>query len=286
MNPITSITSPSPFRFGNAVLVALLLALFAAAGCSESGNPGGNQGVADSDYEERRFQFVRAGKLILRLDSQLGVVWKVDENGDGAWVMLGATPDDDGEPNWNGRYALFSLKPSGFGGPPRLLRSDRATGRSWLALADDESRWSPIREGGGGHSSSGETSSDSSTKTAGGEGGDKNVDLPVVSKATIEASPGDEAEKLEVVVQALEKEGLPVEIKVWAASQLAVFPPDDAVPPLLDALKSEHPEVVIAAIHSLKTIGRAITIPKIMALSQHPDPAVRAAVQAVVVPVP
>jgi len=282
MNPTNSITNPSPFRPVNVVLAAFLIALFAAVGCSESRDSGGNQGGIDADYEERRFQFVRAGKLLLRLDSQLGVVWKVDENGDGGWVMLGATPDDGDEPNWNGRYALFSLKPSGFGGAPRLLRGDRATGRSWMALAEDDSRWSPIQEGlvpneAEGSPAAGEPAAEDESEP---------ISLTVLSKEVIENSPGEETEKIAVVLQALEKDGLAVEFKVWAVRQLAVFSPEAALPPLLDSLGSEHPEVVVAAIHSLKELGRPKAIPKILALSQHPDPRVRAAVQEVVVPVP
>jgi len=282
MNPTHSITNPSPFRPVNVVLAAFLIALFAAVGCSESRDSGGNQGGIDADYEERRFQFVRAGKLLLRLDSQLGVVWKVDENGDGGWVMLGATPDDGDEPNWNGRYALFSLKPSGFGGAPRLLRGDRATGRSWMALAEDDSRWSPIQEGlvpneAEGSPAAGEPAAEDESEP---------ISLTVLSKEVIENSPGEETEKVAVVLQALEKDGLAVEFKVWAVRQLAVFSPEAALPPLLDSLGSEHPEVVVAAIHSLKELGRPKAIPKILALSQHPDPRVRAAVQEVVVPVP
>ncbi|MDG2333057.1 MAG: HEAT repeat domain-containing protein [Myxococcota bacterium] len=280
MNPKNPNRTSSHDRVGGPLLAALLLALLAITGCGEAGSPSGNTAA---DYEERRFQFVRAGTLILRVDTQLGVVWVVEETGDGGWVMLGATPDDDDEPNWNGRYALFSLKPAKLGGPARLLRSDRATGRSWLALAEEGSRWSIIEEGGGRNSKGGGSQAQPAPRAATGA---TQTSLPVVSKEIIEASPGENAEKFQVVVEALEKEGLPVEIKVWAASQLAVFPPDEAIPPLLDALKSEHSEVVIAAIHSLKSIGRPSTIPKILALSDHPDPKVQSAVQSVVVSVP
>ena len=283
MNPAIPKRASARNRIGGPALAALSLALLAITGCSDANSPPG--AVADADYEDRRFQFVRANKLISRLDSQLGVVWIVEETGDGGWSMLGATPEDDGEPNWNGRYALFSLKPNKFGGPAQLLRLDRATGRSWLAPAEEGSRWSPIAEGGG-VSSRGGDDPPPAPAAQGAPAGPPKVDLRVASKELIEASPGESAEQLEVVVQALEKEGLPVEIKVWAASQLAVFPPDDATPPLLKALKSEQPEVIVAAIQSLKSIGRPSAIPKIMALSSHPDPAVQNAVKGAVVPVP
>jgi HEAT repeat protein len=155
---------------------------------------------------------------------------------------------------------------------------DRATGRSWLALAKDGSRWSPIQEG-----SNPEPDADSEEESNAQDGP---ISLQVAPKETIESLPGEESEKIAVVVQALEKEGLAVEIKVWGARQLAVFSPEAAIPPLVNALGSEHPEVVVAAIQSLKEIGRPSTIPKILALSGHPDPDVREAVQAVVVAVP
>jgi hypothetical protein len=256
----------------------LLTALLALTGCGQSANPPQADGAIDSSSDRRRFQFIRASKLILRLDTQLGVVWKVAENGDGGWGMLGATPDDGDEPNWNSRYGLFALKSGVMGGPPQLMRVDRATGRSWLALAQDGSRWTPIQEG---------PNPEPETAPADASGAqDGPISLRVAPKETIVSLPGDENEKIAVVTQALEKEGLAVEIKVWAARQLAVFSPEAAIPPLVDALGSEHSEVVVAAIQSLKEIGRPSTIPKIMALSGHPDPDVREAIQAVVVPVP
>jgi hypothetical protein len=258
--------------------IILLTALLALTGCEQTANPPQAGGAADSSDDQRRFQFVRASKLILRLDTQLGVVWKVAENGDGGWGMLGATPDDDDEPSWNGRYGLFALKSGVMGGPPQLMRVDRATGRSWLAMAKDGSRWTPIQEG--------SNPEPEATSAEGGSAQDGPISLQVAPKETIESLPGEESEKIAVVVQALQKEGLAVEIKVWGARQLAVFSHEAAIPPLVNALGSEHPEVVLAAIQSLKEIGRPSTIPKIMALSQHPDPDVRAAVQAVVVAVP
>ena len=259
-------------------LLSLLVAL-GAAGCGQTPKPS----RADTSIEqERRFQFVRATKLILRLDTQLGAVWRVAENGDGGWTMLGATPDDAGEPSWNGRYGLFPLKSGMLSGPPQLFRVDRATGRAWLARAGEGSQWTAISDGPPADTPL--SPADAGIATEGASSG--SVALPVVPKATIEAAPGEEAEKIVVVTQALEKPGLALEIKVWAARQLAVFSPEAAVPPLLDALKNEHPEVVVAAIQSLNEIGQASAIPKILALSQHPDPEVRAAVQAAVTPVP
>lgn len=260
------------------VAVGCLGLLVALVGCQPANGPSSTHEPGASASDEKRFQFVRVRKLILRIDSALGVVWMVDENGDGGWSMLGATPDDDGLPSSNGRYGLFALNKGGItGGAPLLLRVDRANGRSWIAPAKEGNKWAPIREG---RARASETGPDAASAE-----GDP-VTLRVVPRETIEASPGEESEKVAVVVQALQKEGLALEIKVWAASQLSVFSPEAAVPPLVDALSSEHPEVVVAAIESLRKIGRGSTIPKILALSQHPDSRVRAAVAAVIVPVP
>ena len=265
--------------WGTGFLPWILGALIALAGCQPAGSPSASDEPTASGGDEQRFQFVRARKLILRIDSAVGAVWVVDENGDGGWSMLGTTPDDDDLPRTNGRYGLFTLNKGGItGGPPLMLRVDRANGRSWITPAKEGNKWTPVREGPA-----------REPEPAGGEAasddGDE-VTLQVVSREIIEASPGEESEKVAVVVQALQKEGLALEIKVWAASQLSVFSPEAAVPPLLDALSSEHPEVVVAAIESLRTIGQGSTIPKILALSQHPDSRVRAAVDAVIDPVP
>ena len=258
----------------------LLGALLALSGCQPAPAPSSAAGPEAAAGDAERFQCVRARKLILRIDSSVGTVWLVDENGDGGWTMLGATPDDDDLPTTNGRYGLFALNKGGIaGGPTMLLREDRANGRSWIAPAREGNKWAPIREG---QARAPEPAADGQAASADGQP----VALQVVSREVIEASPGNESEKVAVVVQALQKEGLAVEIKVWADSQLSVFSPEAAVPPLLDALSSEHPEVVVAAIESLRTIGQGSTIPKILALSSHPDSRVRAAVDRVIDPVP
>jgi len=269
---------PSPWTRTRLIAGLASLAL-AAAGCGQAPAPAGDE-PAETESEMRRFQLVRATNLLIRLDTRLGLVWKVAENGDGGWSMLGATPDDDGEPVWNGRYGLFALKSGAKGGAPQLLRVDRGNGRAWLVRAQDGARWTPIQEGSGPPPPAPTAPSGDPAES------DGPISLLVIPKETVAASPGEESEKVAVVVQALEKEGLALEIKVWAAKQLKVFSADAAVPPLLKALNSEHPEVVVAAIHSLKELGQASTIPKILALSEHPDPSVREAVQSVVVPVP
>jgi len=269
---------PSPWTRTRLIAGLASLAL-AAASCGQAPAPAGDE-PGETESEMRRFQFVRATKLLIRLDTRLGLVWKVAENGDGGWSMLGATPDDDGEPVWNGRYGLFALKSGAKGGAPQLLRVDRGNGRAWLVRAQDGARWTPIQEGSGPPPPAPTAPSGDPAES------DGPISLLVIPKETVAASPGEESEKVAVVVQALEKEGLALEIKVWAAKQLKVFSADAAVPPLLKALNSEHPEVVVAAIHSLKEVGQASTIPKILALSEHPDPSVREAVQSVVVPVP
>jgi len=71
-----------------------------------------------------------------------------------------------------------------------------------------------------------------------------------------------------------------VEIRVWAAKQLAVFDPEVAVPPLKAALNDDQPEIIVAAIGSLSQLGDPTTIPSIQALQNHPNPAVQSAAKA------
>ncbi|MCH2184939.1 HEAT repeat domain-containing protein, partial [Myxococcota bacterium] len=101
--------------------------------------------------------------------------------------------------------------------------------------------------------------------------------LPVVSRAVLDASSGTDEEKLQVVVEAMQKKDLAIEIRVWAAKQLSVFNPEEAVPPLREALKDDRPELVVAAIGSLKQLGDATTIPAIQMLRTHSDPSVQKA---------
>ena len=251
----------------------------------------------ESQTNEKRYQFVRGTNLLLRIDSATGAVSITADTGDGGWETLVSPPDPQDFPNRSGRYGLFNLKSGMMGGPARLLRVDRSSGRAWLGRSEVGVEWNPIEELAAEpgtqegdppptESSPQEESDTDSAAASGPSEASPEVSLQVVSLETIENSPGDESDKIKIVIQALEKEGLATEIKVWAASQLAVFPHESALPPLLKALETQQPAVVVAAIESLRKLGRPRTIPKILALADHPDPRVRAAVQAVVVPVP
>jgi hypothetical protein len=278
------------------VLIALCAAL--SFGCQPAGDP------HDADKDPRpRFSFIRAKQLIVRLDTQTGHIWFAHESGDGGFSSLGSTPDPEGRPTKSDRFAVFALN-SGRGGgarggaPPSLLRIDRATGFSWTVEVLDGAEWVAIAEPAGRvpttptnatrpfSSSTAGTQSPDTPEAGPSPGTKKHADdietLHVVPRDVLANAPGTEEDNIKVVIQALEKEGLPVQIKVWAASQLGEMDPAQAVPPLLDALQSEHPEVVIAAIVSLQKTGVASTIPKILKLQQHPDPRVRATVEKVV----
>ena len=78
-------------------------------------------------------------------------------------------------------------------------------------------------------------------------------------------------------MEALQKKGLAIEIRVWAAKQLSVFDPEVAVPPLREALKDDQPEIVVAAIGSLQQLGDPTTIPAIQTLRTHSDPSIQKA---------
>jgi len=244
---------------------------------------GGTTNAGDGDQKMARFSFVRGKNQLLRLDSTDGRVWAVPESGDGGWIELTGTPDPAGEPNTPGRYRLFSIVDRMNIAPNQLLRVDRTTGRSWLREVPDGSSWIEI-------DSASESAKDEAplppapqaepqaqARPAPAHPDPERAKLPVVSRAVFDASAGTEEEKIQVVVEALQKQGLAVEIRVWAAKQLSVFDPEVAVPPLREALKNDQPEIVVAAIGSLQQLGDPTTIPAIQALRTHSDPSVQKA---------
>jgi HEAT repeat protein len=119
------------------------------------------------------------------------------------------------------------------------------------------------------------------TQTAPG----RKVQLNTIPKDAFGKTPDEAAKDADVIIRALQKEGMPVEVQIWAAKQLGVFDKELAVEPLLKALDSDHPEVVVAAIGALGQISAPETIPKILTLESHADPRVRAAVEEIVVEV-
>ncbi|MEE3327710.1 MAG: HEAT repeat domain-containing protein [Myxococcota bacterium] len=270
--------STFPFRFGrtSCLLISSLAIGWLALACQ----PGGT----DSDEVQtktKRFNFVRGKKQLLRVDSSTGQVWTVPENGDGGWIELKQAPGPDGVPESPGRYGVFSIVDRLNIAPNQLLLVDRATGRSWLRETPGGRAWNPISNAN--EASDEETPVPPAPKPArqASQPPPPQADkLPVLSRAVLDASGGDDQQKLQVVTDALQKPGLAIEIRVWAAKQLVVFDPEVAVPPLREALNDDQPEIVVAAIGSLSQLGDATTIPAITALKNHPDAKVQEAAKA------
>ena len=270
-----------PFRIGRTA--CLLISALVVGGLTVACQPGGSGDSGMMLAESKRFTFVRGKNQLLRIESATGRVWAVPENGDGGWVELKQAPGPDGEPETPGRYGLFSIVDRLNIAPNRLLLVDRATGRSWLREASGGRVWNPI--GNAGDPLEEEAPVPPAPEPRKAEVSPRPTarqaeKLPVVSRAVLDASGGDDPQKLKVVVEALQKPGLAVEIRVWAAKQLAVFDPELAVPPLTRALNDDQPEIVIAAIGSLSELGDPTTIPAITALKNHADPRVQEAASA------
>jgi hypothetical protein len=259
----------------------------------DTGGEDGETGTTASEPE--RFNFVRTRESIVRLDTATGQVWLVAMNGDGGWQSYGQPPAADGRPDNNGRYAVNTVGRSGSRSEKAgqsLLLMDRASGRAWLAPAAPGAHWLMIS----GATASGATAPASRTasatkapqtpgtaKTQTAPG--RKVQLNTIPKDAFGKTPDEAAKDADVIIRALQKEGMPVEVQIWAAKQLGVFDKELAAEPLLKALDSDHPEVVVAAIGALGRISAPETIPKILTLGSHADPRVRAAVAEIVVEV-
>lgn len=272
-----------PFQIGRTacLLIGGLLVGCWVVACQPGG--GGDSGAAY--MQEKRFTFVRGKNQLIRIDSATGRVWVAPESGDGGWIELKPAPSPDGKPETPGRYGLFSIVDRLNIAPNQLLRVDRSTGRSWLRETPSGRTWNAI--GDAGNSSEEEApvppapqipSRPAAARPS--PAAPRAEPLPVVSRAVLNASSGNDEQKLKVVVEALKKPGLAVEIRVWAAKQLAVFDPEVAVPPLKAALNDDQPEIIVAAIGSLSQLGDPTTIPSIQALQNHPNPAVQSAAKA------
>lgn len=272
---------------------AVLVTGLFGCGPGSDGTPAPGSGDAAT---RAQFQFSRTTNALLRLDSASGQMWLVPLGGEGGWTPLGDAPGPAGQPNANGRYRIYSLETKRRGlddqPTPTLLRLDGMTGRTWTIEVLDGAQWvavdEPAMEEPGLAESEPSPAGGAPTATAprtGAEAGGAPIALGVVSREVLEADPAAADEFAHNLVEALEKEGMPPEVQAWSARQLAQFPREVAVPPLLAALQSEHPVVVVAAIHALRIAGDPSTIPAIQQLADHPDPSVRAAVEEVVVEV-
>jgi hypothetical protein len=285
--------------WGRISLVALAaLALAGPMGCDSGSSTRSGTNASDADPSDGTgpFFFTRTSRHILRLDSTNGKVWLVPISGDGGWVRLGSTPTPAGMPNHDQRYGLFMLE-KGKSGTVTLLRIDKATGRAWVAKSSDSDEWIPIDEvedppleGGldaepepeAAARPNADANKEANTASKTPQGPDTEV-LEIIPAERFGQTAEEQNANITVIMEALYKEGLPVEIKVWGAQQLAVLLPEVAVPVLVETLDHESPEVVVAAITSLQAIGDPATIPRIIAMQNHPDARVREAAQAVIV---
>lgn len=273
-------------RPGAIALVATLALALLAMGCEVGiGSRGGS--------DDPRYRFSRTQEELIRLDTAEGQVWIAEHSGDGGWRAVGGRPDDAGMPDVEGRYVIQSLtrrpsrrqpKP-----PTRLLRFDRATGRSWLIELGEDSVWTAIAEpagretpqdGPGGVATVAIRETPSATPEAQAEAPAEapRRESKVVPREQFGATPEARQKNAMLILSAASRENVPIEMKIWGARQLGVLEPEIAVPPLLALLEHDDPEVVVAAIESLHQIGQPSTIPEILALGNHPDPRVRAAV--------
>jgi hypothetical protein len=281
--------TPCPRRPSGALtwltMAGLMAACVALAACDSPPAPDASMAVS-----AERFSFTRTQYVIVRLDTSSGQVSIVPQSGDGGWTPLGAPPGLDDLPPEKGRFGIYNMAQrnrSGTDPSKNLMLVDTSTGRAWIAPPLDGAAWTqiadsdepvPVVQPSATPAPIPALSPEPTTNSITG------AELPlVIPRERFGESIEEQNESLEVVLKALNKEGMPIKLQIWAVRQLAVFDPELAVPPLLDALDNDKPEVVVAAIHSLEQTGDATTIPRIMKLRNHPDPRVRAAVAEVVV---
>lgn len=285
--------SAAPGRLGIVSCAALVAFSVIACGPGTSVRP--TSGAEAVEQSVERYQFTRSARVLVRIDTATGQTWFVSTTGDGGWEPAGSTPDALGKPSLPGRYRVYTLEGSRrpAGNPThRLLRVDGETGRAWTMELLEDPDWIGIEEPEG--RAIGEDApagSPAPAAVAPPQSGEPpaaqqqpmtGADLDVVSRKMIADDEAGAAEFAKNLVQALEKDGMPPDVQAWSARQLGQFPKEVAVPPLLNALESEHPVVVVAAIHALRETGDPTTIPQILQLQSHPDPSVRAAAQEVV----
>ena len=236
-----------------------------------------------------RYRFTRTAQSLVRLDSASGQVWLAALSGDGGWAALGAAPSPGSVKNHDGRYTINSIpgrrRPGIRQASAQILRSDRATGRTWMAEERADAEWVLIDEPGQENVAGtpvAEPPSEPPSRVSAPTDKPKRLEdyeLPEVPMDKVEATPERTASNVETFTRTLNKPGLPPKMKAWAALQLGRYDPELSVPPLLEALDSEHPEVVVAAIRALRNTGDPTTIPRILELERHPDERVRAAVR-------
>lgn len=128
-------------RVGVLVLSLTAAATFVASSIASAEEPDGGASSGP------RFELTRTSEFLFRIDTETGQVWAVPVSGDGGWRVMGASPHTGSR----GLYSIAVLSSgrrglTGSAAPPRLLRTDQATGRAWVAPASPDGEWEQIAE--------------------------------------------------------------------------------------------------------------------------------------------
>jgi hypothetical protein len=180
-----------------------------------------------------------------------------------------------------GRYLMMATR----AGTPILIRMDTATGRVWKQeLRGGRGRWVEFQEPG----------EEEAPETA--KAPPEPVEAPVPQEARI-AIPREQAPApatpaagqpgasdgtdLENFAKAVRSDHVPVDIRVWAVTQLSRIHEPSSTEILLEALEDEEPRVVTAAIAAVGTRDHDGVAEALEATRTNLDPAVQAALEAV-----
>jgi len=262
--------SSSIFFFSCSTGLASLavMGLLVVIGCGPSGDDEGESPWPEK--REPRYSVSRVHNTLIRLDRLTGEMWITPHTAAGGWRPAGESADPTGADADEAAAPVYSVHPLDpklmpLGAARYVMRANHVTGQAWVGKLSVEPNWREIPKSGG-------TVEAGATKQNG-----PTFDLPVLSKEALDSAITSK-EDAEAFAEAISKQGLPVQVRVWATLQLGQLEPDVAVPPLLIALEDDEPEVVVAAITALRNTGVASTIPMILKQKDHPDERVRAAV--------
>ncbi len=126
----------------------LIVTLAASVACGPAPAPEG----ASPSSTAQPFTFQRTREAVIKLDSATGAVWFTSITGEGEWIAIGEAPDDAGEPNVAGRYAVSTSAAARSPMAPRantpttVMLFDQATGRLWLSATRRDASWRPVAE--------------------------------------------------------------------------------------------------------------------------------------------
>jgi len=283
----TSSSSPSlTARLGGARKVLLGLVTLATVGLLLTGC-GDRQSTGPAEEDGFGYRFITSGSYLVRVsttDGQVSIA-KTTSGMDKIWTPLGDAPAPDAHPRTADRFLARTLPiRTGRGAQieiAKLLRVDRATGRTWIIAVQPGYQWLEVAspEGGAERPSAPVKPAGTPPKPT----MPPQMELPPVPTEKIDTSVEKAAVDISTYTKALEQEGLPLSMKVFAAGQLGRYDPELSGPPLRKALQSSEPEVIVAAIQALENAGDVAATPAILKLKDHPDPRVRAAVEAAIV---